>query len=152
MTGKPKPKVKWLRDNEEIFASEEYQIENFEDGTSVLVINNIYPDDVGTISFEAHNPLGVAVTTALLTVNEGINILHDKLWYNLKKSLIFLFSNNNNNNNEYYNQILFAAFTGNNFLIKTYFPKYSLYINPKNLKKTKIKKTLYFIIYSIYTI
>lgn len=69
--GKPKPKVKWLRDDEEIFASEEYQIENFEDGTSVLVINNIYPDDVGTISFEAYNPLGVAVTTALFAV-EGI--------------------------------------------------------------------------------
>ncbi|KAI8118244.1 Titin [Lucilia cuprina] len=69
--GKPKPKVKWLRDGEEIFASEEYQIENFEDGTSVLVINNVYPDDVGTISFEAHNPLGVAVTTALFSV-EGI--------------------------------------------------------------------------------
>lgn len=77
MIGKPKPKVKWLRDNEEIFASEEYQIENFEDGTSVLVINNIYPDDVGTISFEAHNPLGVAVTTALFSV-EGIRVLQYK--------------------------------------------------------------------------
>ncbi|XP_037947809.1 titin-like [Teleopsis dalmanni] len=69
--GKPKPKVKWLRDDEEIFASEEYQIENFDDGTSVLVINHVYPDDVGTISFEAYNPLGVAVTTALFAV-EGI--------------------------------------------------------------------------------
>uniref|UniRef100_A0A6P4EQL5 Titin-like n=1 Tax=Drosophila rhopaloa TaxID=1041015 RepID=A0A6P4EQL5_DRORH len=69
--GKPKPKVKWLRDDEQIFASEEYQIENFEDGTSVLVINHVYPDDLGTISFEAYNPLGVAVTTALFAV-EGI--------------------------------------------------------------------------------
>lgn len=69
--GIPKPIVKWLRDDEEIFASEEYQIENFEDGTSILIINNIYPDDVGTISFEAHNSLGVAVTTTLFSV-EGI--------------------------------------------------------------------------------
>ncbi|EDW33137.1 GL24635 [Drosophila persimilis] len=69
--GRPKPKVKWLRDDEQIFASEEYQIENFDDGTSVLVINNVYPDDWGTISFEAYNPLGVAVTTALFSV-EGI--------------------------------------------------------------------------------
>ncbi|KAH8262556.1 hypothetical protein KR026_012282, partial [Drosophila bipectinata] len=69
--GKPKPKVKWLRDDEQIFASEEYQIENFDDGTSVLVINHVYPDDLGTISFEAYNPLGVAVTTALFAV-EGI--------------------------------------------------------------------------------
>ncbi|EDW50159.1 GM14145 [Drosophila sechellia] len=71
VVGKPKPKVKWLRDDEQIFASEEYQIENFEDGTSVLVINHVYPDDLGTISFEAYNPLGVAVTTALFAV-EGI--------------------------------------------------------------------------------
>lgn len=71
MTGKPQPKVKWLRDGEEILASEEYQIENFEDGTSILVINHVYPDDYGTISFEAYNPLGVAVTTAEFAV-EGI--------------------------------------------------------------------------------
>lgn len=74
--GKPKPKVKWLRDDEQIFASEEYQIENFEDGTSVLVINHVYPDDVGTISFEAYNPLGVAVTTALFAV-EGTVMVND---------------------------------------------------------------------------
>lgn len=74
--GKPKPKVKWLRDDEQIFASEEYQIENFEDGTSVLVINHVYPDDLGTISFEAYNPLGVAVTTALFAV-EGTVMVND---------------------------------------------------------------------------
>lgn len=72
MTGKPTPKVKWLRDGEEIRASEEYQIENFEDGTSILVVNHVYPDDVGTISFEAHNPLGVAVTTAEFAVEGNI--------------------------------------------------------------------------------
>lgn len=63
-----------MRDGEEIHASEEYQIENFEDGTSILVINHVYPDDYGTISFEAHNPLGVAVTTAEFAV-EGIFII-----------------------------------------------------------------------------
>lgn len=71
VTGVPKPTVKWLRDDEEIFASEEYQIENFEDGTSMLIINHVYPDDVGTITFEAHNSLGVAMTTTLFSV-EGI--------------------------------------------------------------------------------
>lgn len=74
--GKPKPKVKWLRDDEQIFASEEYQIENFEDGTSVLVINHVYPDDLGTISFEAYNPLGVAVTTALFAVEGTVMVYH----------------------------------------------------------------------------
>lgn len=79
--GKPKPKVKWLRDDEEIFASEEYQIENFEDGTSVLIINHVYPDDVGVISFEAHNPLGVAVTTALFAVEGRTYAWHSILYY-----------------------------------------------------------------------
>lgn len=72
MKGKPKPKVKWLKEGEEIFPSEEYQIENFEDGTSVLIINDLYPDDTGTITFEAFNSLGVAITTTELIVEEGI--------------------------------------------------------------------------------
>lgn len=69
--GNPKPEVKWLKQGEELFPSEEYQIENFEDGTSILFINNVYEDDSGEITFEAHNALGVAVTTTELSV-EGI--------------------------------------------------------------------------------
>lgn len=67
VTGK-KVQRKWFKDKELIQPSEEYQIEEFEDGTSVLVINNVYPDDEGEITFEAHNPLGVAVTTTELSV------------------------------------------------------------------------------------
>lgn len=70
--GVPKPTVKWFRQGEELFPSEEYQMENFDDGTSVLVINNLYEDDTGEITFEAHNALGVAVTTTELSV-EGIS-------------------------------------------------------------------------------
>lgn len=66
--GKPKPEVKWLREDEEIVPSEEYQIENKPDGTSVLVISNVYPDDTGKISFEAHNSVGVAETATELIV------------------------------------------------------------------------------------
>lgn len=84
--GKPKPKVKWLRDDEQIFASEEYQIENFEDGTSVLVINHVYPDDLGTISFEAYNPLGVAVTTALFAVEGTVMAYH--LFFHIEQFFI----------------------------------------------------------------
>lgn len=72
--GRPKPEGKWLKQGVEITPSEEYQIENFEDGTSILIINDIYPDDSGEIVFEAHNALGVAVTTTELFV-EGIIIL-----------------------------------------------------------------------------
>lgn len=66
--GKPTPEVKWFKQGEELHSSEEYQIENFEDGTSVLFINNVYEDDTGEITFEAHNPLGVAVTTTELSL------------------------------------------------------------------------------------
>lgn len=68
VAGNPKPKVKWLKQGEEIFPSEEYQIENFDDGTSILVINNVYPDDAGEITFEAFNELGVITTTTWLSV------------------------------------------------------------------------------------
>lgn len=60
--GHPKPSTKWLKQGNEIFPSEEYQIENFEDGTSILIINDVYPDDTGEIKFEAFNSLGVAET------------------------------------------------------------------------------------------
>lgn len=78
------PDVKWYKDGEELRSSEEYQIENFEDGTSVLFINNVYEDDTGEITFEAHNPLGVAVTTTELSV-EGI------LSYSMARSRNFIF-------------------------------------------------------------
>lgn len=76
VTGKPKPEVKWFKQGEELFPSEEYQMENFEDGTSVLVINNVYEDDTGEITFEAHNALGVAVTTTELTVEGTLLLRH----------------------------------------------------------------------------
>ncbi|XP_011704408.1 PREDICTED: titin [Wasmannia auropunctata] len=69
--GKPKPKGKWYKQGVEIVSSQEFQIEEFEDGTSVLTIAETFPDDTGEITFEAHNPLGVSTTTAYLSV-EGI--------------------------------------------------------------------------------
>lgn len=89
--GKPKPKVRWLKQGEEIIPSEEYQIENFEDGTSVLVINDVYPDDTGKITFEALNDFGVAVTsTELVVEQEGISIMvYDIIENNLNLNLIF---------------------------------------------------------------
>lgn len=49
-------------------SSEEFQIEEFEDGTSILTIAETYPDDMGEIVFEVHNPLGVSTTTTYLSV------------------------------------------------------------------------------------
>jgi hypothetical protein len=62
VVGHPKPETKWLKQGEEIFPSDEFQIENLEDGTSILIINDVYPDDTGEIKFEAFNSIGVAET------------------------------------------------------------------------------------------
>lgn len=62
VVGHPKPEVKWSKAGEEILQSEEFQIENLEDGTSILIINDVYPDDTGEIKFEAFNSVGVAET------------------------------------------------------------------------------------------
>ncbi|RLU21523.1 hypothetical protein DMN91_005896, partial [Ooceraea biroi] len=69
--GKPKPKGKWYKQGVEIIPSQEFQIEEFEDGTSVLTIAETFPDDTGEIVFEAYNPLGVSTTMTYLSV-EGI--------------------------------------------------------------------------------
>lgn len=74
-----------MKQGEEIVASEEYQIENFEDGTSILVINDVYPDDAGIFTFEATNPLGVAVARTELVIGEGINLI--LILYTIKKYL-----------------------------------------------------------------
>lgn len=66
--GHPKPQVKWMKAGEEIIPSDEFQIENLEDGTSILIINDVYPDDTGEIRFEAFNSVGVAETITQFVV------------------------------------------------------------------------------------
>ena len=66
--GTPKPTVEWYKEGSLIKSSPEFQIENFEDGTSVLTIPQVFPDDVGEIMCEAHNELGVSTTVALLYI------------------------------------------------------------------------------------
>lgn len=69
--GKPKPTPKWLKADEEIIPSEGYLIENYPDGTSVLTLTDVQPDDIDQITFEAVNPVGTAKTVTKLHV-EGI--------------------------------------------------------------------------------
>lgn len=68
VVGFPKPETKWLKHGEEIIPSDEFQIENLEDGTSILIINDVYPDDTGEIKFEAYNSIGVAETVTEFVV------------------------------------------------------------------------------------
>lgn len=74
VVGYPKPEVKWLKQGQEITPSEEFQIENLEDGTSILIINDVYPDDTGEIKFEAHNSIGVAETITQFVVEGTVQI------------------------------------------------------------------------------
>lgn len=71
VVGIPRPEVKWLKAGEEIIPSDEFQIENLEDGTSILIINDVYPDDTGLIKCEAYNSVGVAETVTEFIVEEG---------------------------------------------------------------------------------
>lgn len=64
----PKPQIRWLKQGIEIKQSHEYQIEELDDGTSILIIPEIYQDDTGEVVFEAYNPLGVTSTIAALSV------------------------------------------------------------------------------------
>lgn len=64
--GKPKPTPKWLKANEEIIPSDDYLIENYPDGTSVLTITNVQPDTIDKITFEAVSPVGIAKTATEL--------------------------------------------------------------------------------------
>lgn len=73
--GKPKPFPKWLKANEEIIPSDDYLIENYPDGTSVLTITNVQSDAIGQITFEAVSPVGIAKTATQLQI-EGI-LLHN---------------------------------------------------------------------------
>lgn len=66
------PTLKWLKANEEIIPSDDYLIENYPDGTSVLTITNVQSKDIDKITFEAISQAGVAKTTTKLQVVEGI--------------------------------------------------------------------------------
>lgn len=89
--GKPKPVGKWLKHGTEIMPSDEFIIENFDDGTSVLIISEVYPDDTGEIVFEAHNPLGVAVTVTELSVEGKHQIRPNQIVVIIKNNAYFLF-------------------------------------------------------------
>lgn len=81
----PKPTIRWFKHGIEIKQSQEYQIEELDDGTSILIIPEVYQDDTGEIKFEAYNPLGVTSTIAALSVES-------KLTSNMLRTS-FLFTN-----------------------------------------------------------
>lgn len=90
VVGIPRPEVKWLKQGEEIVPSDEFQIENLEDGTSILIINDVYPDDTGVIKFEAFNSVGVAETNTQFIVEGTSSILIPQIIFSSTSRKFFL--------------------------------------------------------------
>lgn len=89
VVGHPKPEGKWLKQGEEIVPSDEFQIENLEDGTSILVINDVYPDDTGIIKFEAVNTIGRAESTTEFVVEGNFQRIPNSPFLLLATLMIF---------------------------------------------------------------
>lgn len=90
--GKPKPETRWLHDDVEIQPNEVYEMQDYHDGTSVLLIKGPRVEDTGKITFEAHNPYGVAETTTELAV-QGIFDVYFDVVFSLptKRKIQFIF-------------------------------------------------------------
>jgi len=80
--GKPKPKVTWYKGGVEIIPSTDFIMDEFEDGTCVLTIAEVYPDDVGEVVAVAENPLGVTTTTTFLE-NPGKSQSNQYIWFSI---------------------------------------------------------------------
>ncbi|KAG8223453.1 hypothetical protein J437_LFUL001946, partial [Ladona fulva] len=72
VTGEPKPKVCWYKKGKKIKPTKAMQIENMEDGTSVLTISEVTPEDAGPILCEGQNRLGMDTTTTEVIVEDHL--------------------------------------------------------------------------------
>jgi hypothetical protein len=79
--GKPKPKVAWYKQGVEVVPSKDFQVEEYEDGTTVLTIPEVFPDDTGEITCVAENEYGVATTSTELVVEGMLVILSEIQWF-----------------------------------------------------------------------
>lgn len=67
--GHPRPQITWFLDGEEIHVSPTYLIDNREDGTNILTIEETFPEDEGEYMCVAENELGRASTSADLYIH-----------------------------------------------------------------------------------
>ncbi len=70
VTGSPRPEIKWYLEGKEIASSPYMRITDSPDGTSSLVIQEVFADDSGRFTVKASNPAG-EVTCSTLLVVEG---------------------------------------------------------------------------------
>lgn len=79
MQGRPRPRLFWYKESEEIVESEDVQILTLDEGdvtTSQLVITEVQPEHAGEYTVQARNKYGVDTTITNVTViDEGQQIL-----------------------------------------------------------------------------
>lgn len=68
VSGEPLPDLKWFKNDKEIKDSPESRITTFSDGTSILELPNVGPNDSGRIMCKAENHAGLASCIAKLIV------------------------------------------------------------------------------------
>lgn len=68
MESYPKATVFWYLNGKELEPSKEFGIDHLEDGTSILTLAEVYPDDAGELMCEAHNDKGVVTSVVQLNI------------------------------------------------------------------------------------
>lgn len=68
MESYPKASVFWYLNGKEIQPSKDFGIDHLEDGTSILTLSEVFPDDAGELMCEAHNDKGVVTSITQLNV------------------------------------------------------------------------------------
>lgn len=66
--GYPPPVIRWYLNTKELSPSKDFEIDHLEDGTSILTLNEVFPDDAGDLMCEAQNENGVATCSTQLSV------------------------------------------------------------------------------------
>lgn len=67
----PKATVRWYLNGHEIQPSKDFGLDNLEDGTSILTLTEVFPDDAGELVCEVHNEKGIATSTTQLNITGG---------------------------------------------------------------------------------
>lgn len=67
----PKATVRWYLNGHEIQPSKDFGLDNLEDGTSILTLTEVFPDDAGELVCEVHNEKGIATSTTKLNITGG---------------------------------------------------------------------------------
>ena len=64
----PRATVRWYLNGKEIQPSKDFCVDQLEDGTSILTMCEVFPDDAGELMCEAHNEKGVVTSVVQLNI------------------------------------------------------------------------------------